>query len=73
VVASASIHCCQIGAVVARGAVGHRQRVRIPIRVVLPGHCERGGVHVYLPRGNAKALTRLPSDAREQRRGIMGV
>jgi hypothetical protein len=63
----------EVGAVIARVAVGHRQRVRVQLRIVLPRHREGGGVHVDLARCNAKPLPRLPGDAREQCRGIMGV
>ncbi len=63
----------QVRAVVAGVPIGHGQGVRIQIRRVLPGHRERGGVHVHLSCGYAKALTRLPSDPGKQRGGIMVV
>ncbi len=66
-------HECEIGAVVARVAVGYRQGVRIQIRRILPRHREGRRIHMHLPGADPEPLAGLARNPRTERRRVMGI
>ena len=54
----------EVGAVIARVAIGHRDGVRVQLRVVLPAHGKRGRVHMHLARARCQSAGALGARSR---------